>query len=360
MSVLKRTRSGFTLIELLVVIAIIAILVALLLPAVQQAREAARRSTCKNNLKQLGIALHNYHDTFRTLPPGFIDSRGSGVGVQDSGFSWQALILPFMEQGPLYDQFDFRRHPYGGDGTAATNGNGPSNGGSIPANHQGVANALESASCPSDIKPDRAAIAGTGDPGYHANLATSSYAGVIGSFDGGPCTGDQTPRTDQTFNNGMLGVNSKIRFRDVIDGLSNTAMVGEIRWLQDGIGSQNNSWYGSVATGNASRCDQSQTATSANSVSGGEAQGGPFRHLRAHRQPPNQPGTTRHKSFASFHRGGIQICMGDGAVRFISENINHTNYGHNAANPYGTGNGANYGTYQRLASRADGRPLGEF
>lgn len=344
-------RSGFTLIELLVVIAIIAILVALLLPAVQQAREAARRSTCKNNLKQLGIALHNYHDTFKVLPPGFIDAKPAGVGVYDSGFSWQSLILPFIEQGPLYDQFDFNYHPYGGDGTAATNGNGPSNGGSIPANHQAVSNALESASCPSDIKPDRAAIAGAGDAGRHDNLATSSYAGVIGSFDGGPCSGDTNPKTDQTFNNGVLGANTKIRFRDIVDGTSNQMMVGEIRWLYQGVGSTNNSWYGSVATGNASRCDQLN-----------EDQGGPFRHLRATRQPPNTSVGNRHRAFASFHRGGVQMCMADGGVRFISENINHTNYGHNAANPYGTAanNFNDYGTWQRLASRADGKTLGEF
>ncbi|MBR9800775.1 DUF1559 domain-containing protein, partial [bacterium] len=104
----SRNRYAFTLIELLVVIAIIAILVALLLPAVQQAREAARRSSCKNNLKQLGLAIHNYHDTHGVFPPGYIDGDGitnGGTGQSggnDNGYSWQAMILPMIEQSALY------------------------------------------------------------------------------------------------------------------------------------------------------------------------------------------------------------------------------------------------------------------
>src|SRR5579872_1827700 len=97
-------RRGFTLIELLVVIAIIAVLVALLLPAVQQAREAARRTQCKNSLKQIGIALQNYHDSARTLPPGYIsliDTSGNDLGP---GWGWAAMLLPQMDQSPLYDQ----------------------------------------------------------------------------------------------------------------------------------------------------------------------------------------------------------------------------------------------------------------
>src|SRR5579859_7854071 len=93
-------RKGFTLIELLVVIAIIAVLVALLLPAVQQAREAARRSQCKNNLKQFGLALHNYHDAYKMFPPGG-DAQSWG---NSNWLNWQAKILPFIDQGPLYNQ----------------------------------------------------------------------------------------------------------------------------------------------------------------------------------------------------------------------------------------------------------------
>ncbi len=114
----KLTRRGFTLIELLVVIAIIAVLVALLLPAVQQAREAARRSACKNNMKQIGLALHNYHDTHSSFPPGYISDRpatNNSSWCRSSGpfpssvqwAPWTVLILPFLDQAPVYNQMNF-------------------------------------------------------------------------------------------------------------------------------------------------------------------------------------------------------------------------------------------------------------
>src|SRR5213595_2104408 len=96
-------RGGFTLIELLVVIAIIAVLIALLLPAVQQAREAARRTQCKSNLKQIGLALQNYHEAFQTFPPGYIAT--SDITRTTPGWSWCSMILPILDQGPLYNQF---------------------------------------------------------------------------------------------------------------------------------------------------------------------------------------------------------------------------------------------------------------
>ncbi|HBN75421.1 MAG TPA: prepilin-type cleavage/methylation domain-containing protein, partial [Planctomycetaceae bacterium] len=117
----KQKILGFTLIELLVVIAIIAILVALLLPAVQQAREAARRSSCKNNMKQLGLALHNYHDTYSTFPPASVrQPTGGGVNEWESSMiGWQARILGFMEQSALYDLIDWGITP-GNSGTNNT------------------------------------------------------------------------------------------------------------------------------------------------------------------------------------------------------------------------------------------------
>src|SRR6188472_548040 len=104
MSLKAHSRRGFTLIELLVVIAIIAILIALLLPAVQQAREAARRSQCKNNLKQLGLALHNYHDTSNTLPPGWIavPTMSGNTNASAPCWGWGTMILPGLDQAPLY------------------------------------------------------------------------------------------------------------------------------------------------------------------------------------------------------------------------------------------------------------------
>ena len=99
----RKRRGGFTLIELLVVIAIIAVLIALLLPAVQQAREAARRTQCKNNLKQIGLALHNYESTFGRLPPGTFGGMGT---CNDDGLAWSFSILPYLDQAPLYNQID--------------------------------------------------------------------------------------------------------------------------------------------------------------------------------------------------------------------------------------------------------------
>jgi prepilin-type N-terminal cleavage/methylation domain-containing protein len=100
-------RRGFTLIELLVVIAIIAVLIVLLLPAVQQAREAARRSSCKNNLKQIGLALHNYHETQGVFPPGYITADVTAPQNASPGFAWSLMLLPFLDQSPLYKHFDF-------------------------------------------------------------------------------------------------------------------------------------------------------------------------------------------------------------------------------------------------------------
>ena len=116
----KRSR-GFTLIELLVVIAIIAILIALLLPAVQQAREAARRTQCKNNLKQLGLGFHNYHDTFRTFPKPAILGLNVAAGLEIvQGVSWGTLLLPFLDQAPLYNNYDTNLSPFDPANVAAT------------------------------------------------------------------------------------------------------------------------------------------------------------------------------------------------------------------------------------------------
>jgi prepilin-type N-terminal cleavage/methylation domain-containing protein/prepilin-type processing-associated H-X9-DG protein len=335
LSAFCRPRNGFTLIELLVVIAIIAVLIALLLPAVQQAREAARRAQCKNNLKQIGLALHNYHDTFRLFPMGFIDTIGGNAANLDGGWSWMAMILPQLEQGPLFQSIDFGRHPYG---TAST-----------PQNIAAVGTPLPVFSCPSDTKPQT-----TGNNAGNANgtaaIAVTSYMGCIGAFDGSPC---ETPAGQPVLvprrNNGLLIVNHCHDFGKITDGTSNVIAVGEVRWEPSatpaGIRSDRQFVLGNITTGGGPQCSNRSATTN-----------GAFLHLRSTRKKMN--GTQdAHLAFHSNHTGGAHFLLCDGSVRFISENIEHTetNIAANDANVNGP-----YGLYQRLAAISDGQVVSEF
>lgn len=212
----NRNRAGFTLVELLVVIAIIGILVALLLPAVQAAREAARRMQCSNNLKQIGIALHNYHDTYKSLPAGWLTKRSAPNTClpNENNWHWGALILPFVEQLPLHDKLQV------GNITLTQAGNNAT----ILAAMQSPVPGYR---CPSDIAPDVNTANRKKWDTYNTaggkTQATSNYVGNNSSwaleFDG------QLPRTA-----GVFVQDQKIAFRDVIDGTSNVVAVGERRW----------------------------------------------------------------------------------------------------------------------------------
>ena len=163
-----RARRGFTLIELLVVIAIIAILIALLLPAVQQAREAARRASCKNNLKQIGLALHNYHDVHSAFPSGWIgvtNEQPSVLGA--SGFAWGTMVLPYLDQGPLYGKFNL------------------SNPLDASPNRALITQHLTVYQCPSDPKPET--FKTPDQNGNPIEMATANYAGVFGTVELGDC-----------------------------------------------------------------------------------------------------------------------------------------------------------------------------
>ena len=207
MSVRKHSRTGFTLVELLVVIAIIGILVGLLLPAVQAAREAARRMQCSNNVRQLGIAVHNYESAYRRLPSGWVASNAHG----EPGWGWAAALLPFMEGSNLHQQIEADIH----DQVRVT--------------------VVPTFLCPSDTGANLFEIAeGDGhdhdhDARYRVGriddegeklfqVSKSNYVGMFGTFE----------LEDAPYNgNGMFYGNSRIKFRDVTDGLSNTLMVGE-------------------------------------------------------------------------------------------------------------------------------------
>jgi prepilin-type N-terminal cleavage/methylation domain-containing protein len=193
-------RRGFTLIELLVVIAIIAILIALLLPAVQQAREAARRTQCRNNLHQIGLALHNYHDTHRCFPPGQISGHTAGIAdllyTYSGGATCFTLILPYMDESALYNAYNFDA-----PGTVGT------------ANTTVTQSVLAQYLCPSDLDPSVGSY----------NCREGNYAFSTGMDDS--CQFQYCPIV--TTVRGPLFNRSKVRIRDIRDGTSNTFAIGE-------------------------------------------------------------------------------------------------------------------------------------
>ncbi len=285
MKSIKPARRGFTLIELLVVIAIIAILIALLLPAVQQAREAARRSTCKNNLKQIGLALHNYNETHSVLPSGWIGVEpGVGANVEyGSGWGWGTMILPFMDQSPLYNQINFSRDI------------------NDPIQTTGLVDiVLPAFRCPSDPADNSFELEEEGSPGtVLIRMATANYIGVFGSEELDDCE-IVAPGTNCQ-SSGTFYQNSNTRFRDVTDGLSQTLFVGERK--TDATADWYSTWVGAVPEG-------AETFA---------------RVLGATDHVPNDP-ASHFDDFSSHHTGGAQFLFGDGRVRFISENIDKTVY----------------------------------
>ena len=312
---MRRTRTrlrGFTLIELLVVIAIIAILVALILPAVQQAREAAHRTECLNNIKQIGLALHNYHDTHRIFPPGWIAvdpvTRNPSAHEGISGAAWGTMILPYLEQAPLYNQFN------------------PAVAINDPVNLPFIDNVIVAWQCPSDPKPDKWDIEEEGSPGtVLATLPTANYVGVFGPEHLDGC--ENSPGTDpvlstgQCKGEGMFYHNSKVRLRDVTDGTTNTLMLGERRTNTE-LGWYS-TWPGMVPEGEEAF---QRVLGSADHVPNYEPPGGALPHF---------------DDFSSRHEGGAQFTLGDGSVRFISENMDT-------------------GLYQSLSTIQGGEVVGEF
>lgn len=306
-------RAGFTLVELLVVIAIIGILIALLLPAVQAAREAARRSDCTNKLKQLGLALHNHHDTYRQFPAGSVLGNGTTQDCKASGRGapWTVMILPFMELNNLYDQVDLNAE------FVCSNAESPSSG----ANRAVWDTSVEAYHCPSF-------------PGSSPEENHSNYYGVMG---GGP-DGDRACSSSNSgrafYDNGVLFQNSKMRFRDVTDGSSSTFMVGESRYqLLDG-GRGDSHWLGWASTirgGGSSVTGVLAAAQLPINICDGDCHGDKydttFDSAGGQYKVPDGLGQGLHqRTFGSFHPGGCLFTMTDGSVHFVAETIDQATY----------------------------------
>jgi prepilin-type N-terminal cleavage/methylation domain-containing protein/prepilin-type processing-associated H-X9-DG protein len=334
---LKKPFGGFTLIELLVVIAIIAVLVALLLPAVQQAREAARRAQCKNNLKQIGLALHNYHDTSNTLPPGWIGGNRWG---------WSAMILPQMEQTPLMNSFSSSS---GVDttGAAATGLNAVMPTLAMPS---GLQTTLTVYRCPSDTSTGNVMlplINGTWNISppptpVTTNFGRSNYPGVVGSV----VNVNVVPATSNGAGNGAFSQNSRRRFSDFLDGLSQTFLVGERRSPSGGITYSGGDTIWAGVGDEASIQGIVLVVGDCGFIGSGGIQGdGP--NLRT-TTAPSTSSNLPYSSFSSQHSGGVQFLFGDGHVQFISDSI--------AQGPANTAGS----TYQNLASVNDGLYVGDY
>jgi prepilin-type N-terminal cleavage/methylation domain-containing protein len=308
-------RRGFTLIELLVVIAIIAVLIALLLPAVQQAREAARRTQCKNNMKQLGLALHNYHDVYDQLPLGSLNKH-----------NWRTAVLPMLDQAAAYSQLSFTTGAFDGDVTDVN----------TPILKGWKVAAFVCPSSPLETNPNYGGWNPNRYQGHH-------YAAVGGAYNTayGACRVQYGIMCD----NGPMEINVKHRLADITDGSSNVMLVAEqsnkvkytatISWefadgKTQGVGGMKGGWGGPQNTTNSTNQPSSTVPGISPVVYGPNAAcGDKFGCGLVYCASNN---------FASAHTGGIHAMMGDGSVKFISDNIDLT-------------------VFKYAAMRSDGNPI---
>ena len=289
-----RPPRGFTLIELLVVIALIAVLTTLCLPAIQHTRDEARKAQCQNNLKQLGLALHNYHAVNNVFPPGWTQHHPQPGPA--TCFGWAVFVLPYLDQVRLYKQFNFQTQR------------------AEPLNL--FQTRLAVYRCPEDPSPENNSQRGEfGTMNYSGNFGPVApprwMANGLTEFWPG-----QAPTLTET--NGLAFLNSRVAVRDILDGTSNTLLLGE-RSVTGGAAI----WMG--VRGNEFETDQVTDCSPGHEINSGEA------------------------GFSSRHTGGANFLFCDGAVRFLSEKIES-----------GPGDDQQLKTYQKLSHRTDGHPIAEF
>lgn len=305
----RSLRSGFTLIELLVVIAIIAVLIALLLPAVQQAREAARRSQCKNNLKQMGLAVHNYHDVFQKFPMGSMHNNGRW-GPEN----WRFALLPYMDLANIYNSVNPALINFWvGGGNTWTEVN------TVVFKDKVLAPMYQ---CPSS--PDNPITCANGEKGQCSQA--HQYVGIMGAYPDPISSRNSSVSYLSNYasyatNNGILTINESQSMRDVTDGASNTLIIGE----------------------QSRRSAANPLLQLSEYVSGwaGVSHAGPIKNWAAaqdtfgtgvtavyHVPNPKSTGTEANSQYdwntalTSHHTGGVHVLVGDGAVRFVTDSIN--------------------------------------
>jgi prepilin-type N-terminal cleavage/methylation domain-containing protein len=272
----RAARAGFTLVELLVVIAIIAILIALLMPAVQAAREAARRTECGNNLKQIGLALHNYHSAHDGFPSGYVAPQSYWWGPS---WSWSSFVLPHLEQVAIYDRLDVDSGKFG-------------RGAPFAEPNALTRTPLAVFQCPTDAGPDL-----NHRKGYHAK---SSYRGIMGDL-----TRLRVTYEELTTKRGLFFLNSHLAISAIQDGSSTTLAVGECRLDRSAAGRKAAIWAGmrGAKDGTVHVSDAMWFLNS---------------------EPEYRLNGTATQAFSSYHPGVVGFVMGDGSVHFLSQTINGT------------------------------------
>jgi prepilin-type N-terminal cleavage/methylation domain-containing protein/prepilin-type processing-associated H-X9-DG protein len=289
----RPVRSGFTLIEILVVIAIIGVLVALLVPAVQSAREAARRTQCLNNLKQIGIALHHYQTDRNVFPPGYVsqqDNQGNDLGA---GWAWASMILPQLDSQPLYNAINFRLPD------------------TFPDNSTACLTRANWFLCASDFPKEYIPVPDQTGANVLATVSSANYIAMFGSGEIAAAPGK---------GNGMFYLNSSTRERDMQDGMTTTIAAGErshnlsfVTWTARTI----NGWLPKTSPGDGGTGTNTPPADQAWSMVLGSV---------GLTSPPRTPNSQNAyvSDWWSKHPGGVHFLFADGSVKMLKDSINPT------------------------------------